>query len=162
MSLLVYHGATEVIEYPLCHVGRDNLDFGKGFYVTDIKEQAVRWALSMASRRKADALVNIYELDKESIIKDARCKIFDTYCAEWLDFVVANRTGAQSEIYDYVEGGVANDRVIDTVNLYMAGILDAAAALRRLSLYKPSNQMCILNQAILNKYLHFYGTERAE
>ena len=32
----VFHGGIEIIEHPLVHVGRDNLDFGKGFYVTDI------------------------------------------------------------------------------------------------------------------------------
>ena len=40
----VYHGSTEVITNPLVHIGRDNLDFGKGFYVTDIRKQAKTWA----------------------------------------------------------------------------------------------------------------------
>ena len=40
----VYHGATHIVESPLCHIGRDNLDFGKGFYVTDIRKQAINWA----------------------------------------------------------------------------------------------------------------------
>ena len=38
----VYHGSTLVVQYPLAGVGRDNLDFGKGFYLTTIREQAVR------------------------------------------------------------------------------------------------------------------------
>ncbi|GEM_PF-6270857 len=33
----VYHGAVQVVKEPLVHVGRENLDFGKGFYVTDIR-----------------------------------------------------------------------------------------------------------------------------
>ncbi len=32
----VFHGATNVVKSPLCNIGRDNLDFGKGFYVTDM------------------------------------------------------------------------------------------------------------------------------
>ena len=40
----VYHGSIQQIEYPLVNVGRDNLDFGKGFYVTDIRNQAKTWA----------------------------------------------------------------------------------------------------------------------
>jgi hypothetical protein len=162
MSITVYHGTTDIIEAPLCNVGRDNLDFGKGFYLTDIREQAVRWALSVAARRQNQPLLNVYQLDKDKILEEARCKIFEKYDSEWLNFVVANRVGKLDEVYDYVEGGVADDRVIDTVNLYISGLLDADAALVRLSLYKPSNQMCILNQALLNKYLHFYGTERAD
>ena len=39
-KMIVYHGATQKVEHPVCDFGRPNLDFGKGFYVTDIKEQA--------------------------------------------------------------------------------------------------------------------------
>jgi hypothetical protein len=35
----VFHGSIEIIEQPLVHIGRDNLDFGKGFYVTDVLSQ---------------------------------------------------------------------------------------------------------------------------
>ena len=37
--LTVYHGSTCRIEEPLAGVCRPNLDFGIGFYVTDLKEQ---------------------------------------------------------------------------------------------------------------------------
>ena len=43
--LTVYHGSTYRVEQPLAGVCRPNLDFGVGFYLTDLKEQAVRWAL---------------------------------------------------------------------------------------------------------------------
>lgn len=39
-KIVVYHGATQVIEQPICRLGRANLDFGQGFYVTDMREQA--------------------------------------------------------------------------------------------------------------------------
>lgn len=41
--LTVYHGSTYRVEQPLAGVCRPNLDFGVGFYLTDLKEQAVRW-----------------------------------------------------------------------------------------------------------------------
>ena len=44
--LTVYHGSTYRVEQPLAGVCRPNLDFGVGFYLTDLKEQAVRWALA--------------------------------------------------------------------------------------------------------------------
>lgn len=46
--LTVYHGSTYRVEQPLAGVCRPNLDFGVGFYLTDLKEQAVRWALRTA------------------------------------------------------------------------------------------------------------------
>lgn len=38
------------------------------------------------------------------------------YDIQWLDFIVASRKGQKPwEEYDIIEGGVANDQVIDTV-----------------------------------------------
>ena len=54
---------------------------------------------------------------------------------------------------------VANDRVVDTINLYMAGLMDEDTALRRLSEHQPNNQMCLLSQEITDNYLFFDGTE---
>ncbi len=43
-EIIVYHGSTEKVETPICKLGRKNLDFGQGFYVTNRYEQAVKWA----------------------------------------------------------------------------------------------------------------------
>ena len=158
--LTVYHGSTEKVETPICRFGRKNLDFGQGFYVTDIREQAVTWANNMARNRNMPPLLNRYYLDREAVLKHAKCKIFKAYDEEWLTFIIGNRSGEDlAKEYDYVEGGVANDRVIDTINLYMAGLIDATSALRELSKHRPNNQICILNQDIVNNYLIYDGTE---
>ena len=39
-KIVLYHGSIVSIEHPLVNVGRDDLDFGKGFYLTTIIEQA--------------------------------------------------------------------------------------------------------------------------
>ena len=46
-EIIVYHGGTEFVDKPDCKRGRKNLDFGQGFYVTDIRDQAVKWAFSI-------------------------------------------------------------------------------------------------------------------
>jgi hypothetical protein len=53
---------------------------------------------------------------------------------------------------------VADDRVIDTVNLYMLGILPEEIALQRLSFHQPNNQLCIINQEIIDRFLIFVKT----
>ncbi len=160
MKITVYHGATQVIEAPICKFGRPNLDFGQGFYVTDLKEQAIKWAQTIAPRRQEKPLLNIYELDKDAILSEARCKIFTAYDKDWLDFIVGNRQGKNpAKDFDYVEGGIANDRVIDTVRLYMTGFYTVELALQQLIFHKPNNQICLLNQELLNKYLVYNGTE---
>ena len=158
--VIVYHGGTERVEHPVCKFGRRNLDFGQGFYITDIRKQAVDWAKLVADRRKVAPIINRYSLDRDAIMSEARCKVFAAYDKDWLQFIVANRRGEHvTDNYDYIEGGVANDRVIDTVNLYMAGLMDEETALLRLSQHQPNNQMCILSQEIIDKYLVFDGTE---
>ncbi|MDE6348962.1 MAG: DUF3990 domain-containing protein [Bacteroides sp.] len=159
-TVMVYHGSTEKVENPICRFGRKNLDFGLGFYVTNLREQAVAWANNMARNRKQTALLNRYRLDRDAILKVAKCKVFKAYDEEWLRFIVGNRSGENlAKEYDYVEGGVANDRVVDTVTLYMAGLMELNSALRELAKHQPNNQMCILNQDLLNKYLVYDGTE---
>jgi hypothetical protein len=158
--MIVYHGGTETVEHPNCKCGRRNLDFGLGFYVTNIRKQAEDWAKLMADRRKTAPILNRYRLNRAAVLAEAHCKLFKAYDEDWLDFIVASRQGRSvADAYDYIEGGVANDRVVDTVNLYLAGLMDKATALRRLSEHQPNNQMCLLNQEITDKYLTFDGTE---
>lgn len=160
-EIYVYHGGTEQIENPICKFGRKSLDFGQGFYVTDILEQAITWGENIALARNKAVVVNRYKLNRGEILNNYRCKIFQSYDKEWLEFIVGNRTGQNTAAeFDYVEGGVANDRVIDTINLYISGLMDLNTALGELSKHQPNNQICILNQEIINKHLVFDGTEQ--
>ena len=105
-------------------------------------------------------MLNRYRLDRNAILKEAKCKVFKSYDEEWLKFIVGNRSGeGLAKEYDYVEGGVANDRVVDTVNLYIAGLIELHSTLKELAKHQPNNQMCILNQDIINHYLEYDGTE---
>lgn len=152
----VYHGSTIVVKAPLVGVGRDNLDFGKGFYVTDLDEQAVSWA-SRPSNTDKQQILNIYDFDKEGAVKAAfRYKLFKAYDADWLEFVIASRKGEPVwKEYDIIEGGIANDRVFNTIELYAQGLITQDEALQRLRYEKPNNQICILNQDVVDSFLHF-------
>lgn len=152
----VYHAGTDIVDKPDCKVGRKNLDFGQGFYLTDIYPQALNFARSKTADRKKDGIINVYKLHKKRLLKEARSLIFDKYDNKWLDFIVACRDGKDDwKDYDYIEGGVADDRVIDTVNLYIQGFLSKEQALLNLKYLKPNNQICITNQRLLELYLEF-------
>ena len=154
--MILYHGGTEAVMQPDCKKGRPDLDFGQGFYVTLLQDQAEGFAKRKARDRKGKSVISVYEFDYENAIKDCAYLNFEFYDEAWLDFVVDSRNGQKPWAqYDVVEGGVANDRVIDTVELYTIGILDKSSALGRLSEHQPNHQICILNQAILDKYLKF-------
>ena len=120
MKITLYHGSTLSIEHPLAKVGRADLDFGRGFYLTSLRSQAERWATRVQLlRASTTAWINVYEFDMDAAIK-AGFKLlrFDAYDQDWLNFIVASRNGKQPWTgYDIIEGGVANDRVIDTIEV---------------------------------------------
>lgn len=156
----VYHGSVYTIEQPLANIGRKNLDFGEGFYVTDIKSQAERWGLRLGSRLMKSALLNIYELDIDRVMSEFSVLKFDEYNKEWLDFIVMNRNGLKKwEQYDYIEGGIANDRVIDTIESYMIGNITLEMALGQLAFHRPNNQICLINQRLIDECLNFIKVE---
>lgn len=155
----VYHGGTCIVDMPLCHVGRNNLDFGKDFYVTDIREQAIGWATRIVNLGLPQWL-NVYELDMEFIQNKAKGIVFKSYDQKWLDFIVDSRNGNKPWLgYDYVEGGVADDRVITTIEDYINGDISMEFALKRLSEHQPNNQICILSQSLIDKCLQYIKSE---
>ena len=155
----LYHGSNIVVEHPLVNIGRKDLDFGPGFYLTPYLEQASKWAVRIKTiRRSEQAIVNVYEF---SYPNDCIIRRFDAYDKEWLDFIVDSRAGKQPWVgCDIIEGGVADDRVIDAVEAYIAGYADVEHTLRQLIYHKPNRQICILNQGIVDEYLQFKSYER--
>jgi len=154
----LYHASTVVVEKPDVEHSRDKLDFGKGFYLTSIREQAVRYA-ERFTRRGKPAYINEYELDEK--IVDFSIKQFPSYDEDWLDYVAMCRKGnLETNLYDAVSGGIANDNVFNTVDLYFAGVITKEEALGQLQYETPNHQLCILNGEMLERHLHFIKVER--
>ena len=155
--MLLYHGTDKRIEHPNCKAGRKNLDFGEGFYTTLLREHAEGWANQVAFNNRTNTpVVNVCEFDKETALAGCRYLHFPKYDEVWMDFIVASRLGRKPwEGYDLIEGGIANDRVIDTIRLYMYGDMGKQTALRRLSEHSPNHQMTFLKQELVDRYLFF-------
>lgn len=157
--ITVYHGGISKVDRPLTKIGRKNLDFGQGFYVTRRLIQATEWAERTSRQFVETPVINEYEMDIDAIAEKYRYQLFEEYNSEWLRFIVECRNGYDpSSMYDCVEGGVANDRVIDTVEGFINGTIDEEHALVELSKHQPNNQICILNQRIIDNYLKFIKT----
>lgn len=154
----VYHAGVENIPKPDIVHSRINLDFGPGFYITDIYDQAVTWAIRKSNKLGKEPVINKYLLRKEELPSHVgdRYIVFEEYNEQWLDFVVGNRLGQLLwKDYDYIEGGVADDRVVDTIDLYMTGFITRWEAIERLKYLKPNNQICITDQGVLDGFLKF-------
>ena len=109
--IAVFHGSTKEIRKPLAAAGRPHLDFGRGFYVTTIREQAVSWACRPVNAGKPK-WVSTYDFDYDAVKSGWKVKIFPAYNEDWPDFVIACRKGSPVwEKYDAVEGGIVNDRI---------------------------------------------------
>lgn len=155
--ITLYHGSYTSVEKPLAKTGRDNLDFGKGFYLTQLRTQAEAWAHVIAGRRgrQQQPVLNVYSFD-ETKMEGFRYKRFDHYDLDWLAYVIDCRQGgAMQQVYDIVEGGVANDNVIDTVEDYEKGIITAEQALGQLRYKQVNHQLCILSQEVIDVCLRF-------
>ena len=159
----LYHGSSAEVREPLVGVGRKKVDFGQGFYLTRMRKQAELWAKAVADRRPgATAILNIYQFDNEKAMQIAaeRYKKFEHYDLEWLEYVIDSRKGGKRQLsYDVVEGGVANDNVIDTVEDFENGVITAEQALGQLAYKKVNHQICIHSQKIIDECAQFVGSE---
>ncbi len=157
--MIVYHGSTEIVQKPDVQHSYRTLDFGRGFYVTTVREQAERWA-----RRKADifgvnkAIVNIYQMHDDT--NGFHVKLFEEDLIEWIDFVCRCRDGEKDyQKYDVIFGKVANDKVFRVVDMYHTGIWDKERALKEIKVYPSYDQIAFINQRAIDRLLQFEAFE---
>jgi hypothetical protein len=155
--MIVYHGSYKDIVKPDITHSRKNVDFGRGFYTTPLLEQAQKWCKKFKDKNNS-AVVSVYQFDEYAYTE---CKVlrFDTYSEEWLDFILKCRHGEDKSDYDIVMGGVANDKVFNTVELFFDGLIDKSEAIKRLRYEKPNFQIVFRSQKVIEKYLHFERSE---
>lgn len=153
----LYHSSTCIVQYPDISHSHPYLDFGRGFYLTSINEQAQRYAMRF-SRRGRTAYLNTYELS--SNLSSWKILRFTSYDKAWLDFISKCRAGKDDSNYDMVVGGIANDKVILTLDRYFAGELSQEEALGLLKFEKPNIQYCIRTQEMLDKCLTYIESQQ--
>lgn len=155
--MIIYHGSYVEVSVPDISRSRRNLDFGQAFYTTSIQAQAERWARRFLDK-KGTAVVSCYDFDV-SALERLNVLRFDTYSAEWLDYILSCRSGRDTTDYDIVIGGIANDRVFNTVELFFQGLIERDEAIKRLRYEVPNNQIAFRNQAVLDRYVKFLGSD---
>lgn len=156
--MILYHGSYVEIQTPDLVHSRKNVDFGRGFYTTPFYEQAVKWCEKFKRRGKC-GFISHYRFDERAYLELKILK-FDSYSEEWLDFILNCRNGNDFTDYDVVVGGVANDKVFNTVELYFDHLIEKKEALHRLCYEKPNLQICLRTQKALDGYLHYEGGEQ--
>ncbi|MBP5418423.1 MAG: DUF3990 domain-containing protein [Bacteroidales bacterium] len=153
----LYHSSNMIVAHPDTSHSRNYLDFGRGFYLTSIYEQAEKYGLRF-KRRGQQAWLNTYELSDD--VAQWNVKRFDAYDKEWLDFISQCRAGEDIGDYDMVVGGIANDRVIITLDRYFAGEISQDETLGLLRYEKPNIQYCIRSERMLNECLTYIDSKQ--
>ena len=149
----LYHGTNtdiQTIDFNKCN---PNKDFGQGFYLTDIKEQAIL----MAKRRVritniGTPVVLEYDFDINSLADgQLQVKIFDKPSEEWALFILANRKSSSTGFkhnYDIVIGPIADDGVVFQLERYEHNLITLDALVRELTFRELNKQ-------------YFFGTNKA-
>jgi len=141
----VYHGSYIKIDKIDLSKCKPNKDFGRGFYVTKFRNHAEEWAKIIGDKYGTDGFVSEFEFSENDFTKSI-CKIkrFDMYNEEWLDFVVVNRDKNNETTHDYdiVIGPVADDKVQNTLRLYLKGKIAKEKFLKMLTHHEETHQIC--------------------
>ncbi len=136
----IYHGGYCEIKSPEIREGRFYKDFGTGFYCTELKEQAVRWA-----KRYDTPFITLYTFE---IATDLKVLHFMEMTEEWLDFIVECRRGVKHP-YDIVIGAMANDQVYNYISDFIDGVLTREQFWVLAKFKHPTHQICFCTETAL-------------
>lgn len=165
--MILYHGSNmEVLRIDLKKCGKYK-DFGQGFYLTSIKEQAIEWARKVKIRHNAGiATLNIYNFEEKT--DDLNTIQFLEPNEKWAAFVINNRNrnfnkhsdilSNQDNKYDFVHGLVANDDISAILETFLLGILPMEQLSNAL-IYKKLNDQYSFHSAKGISKLKFLSSE---
>lgn len=151
--ITLYHGSNVFIEKIDLTRSLPDKDFGKGYYLTDIRTQAE--AMSIRRVRIAgegEPTLTVYSFDESQLHSpELRVKVFDEPTEEWALFVLSNREASltgYTHDYDIVIGPIADDGVAFQLDRYTRHMITLATLVEELTYRKLNRQ-------------YYFGTERA-
>jgi len=147
--MIFYHGSNleiNSIDLKKCNKYKD---FGQGFYVTVLEDQAHRMAERTVQRFGGSPIATIFEFN-ENELKNLNYKEFKNVDNDWAIFIINNRNKDHKDIsnelsnhdnkYDVVSGAVANDDIATTFALFKDGFINSDILTERLKYKKLNNQ----------------------
>ena len=148
----LYHGSNTKIESINLAMCRPYKDFGTGFYLTDIKEQANGMAVRVSKIYGGTPILNVFDIQDEfRTLRDIKIKDFgERTTEEWVIFVMNNRNRFFGDIknelcnhdnkYDIVIGPVADDNMALLFRQYDNEMIDFSTLMKGMIYKKTSSQ----------------------
>jgi hypothetical protein len=147
--MIIYHGGYCAIENPKIRDSKNNKDFGRGFYCTELRTQADKWA-----KRFDTPIVSVYEYTPNTSLD---MLTFGTMSDEWLEFIVDCRSG-KPHGHAIVEGAMANDQVWNYIADFIDGVLTREQFWVLAKFKHPTHQIAFCAESALEclKYSESY------
>ena len=170
--MILYHGTNLDIASISLNMCRPYKDFGRGFYLTSIEEQARKMAYRVSKIYGGKQIIKVYEIDDDFLLKkELSIKNFGTAVTEqWATFVMNNRNRDFADFenmlcnfdckYDIVAGPVANDDLAMLFREYHKHAIHLDVLLKELSYKETTNQVSFHTQRaveLLRKTGVIYG-----
>ena len=150
----LFHGTNvlfDTIELSKC---RPYKDFGKGFYLTDIRQQAEEMAIRRTKiSGEGVPVVSSFSFDDE-LLSNGYLNVlqFDNPSVEWANFILKNRMEKNYlHKYDIVVGPVADDGVVLQLDLYLRHLITMEQLVKELTYKKLSKQYCFATEYAISK-----------
>ena len=170
--MILYHGSNLDIASINLNMCRPYKDFGRGFYLTSMEDQARKMAHRVSKIYGGPEIVNVYEIADDFLLQEG-LHIQDfrmTITEEWAAFVMNNRnrkfTDIESKLcnldckYDIVTGPVANDDLAMLLREYQNHAISLDVLRSELSYKQTTNQYSFHTQRavkLLRKAGVIYG-----
>lgn len=141
--MILYHGSNVGFRKVLLAKCSPHKDFGRGFYLSDSFDVALRMARRAVRQRGGKACVLVYEID-EAVLRGLKHRKFvQPGNRSWAKFVLANRNPRlksadhnRDNRYDWVVGPIADDGLAFLFKMFERGYYTLAEVLRRMRFRK--------------------------
>lgn len=173
--LALFHGSEKIIEVPQFGLGKENNDFGLGFYCTESKELSKEWAVSSLR----NGFSNQYTLDTEyltvlhlnspeytilnwiAVLVEHRLFSLKTPVAQRAKRYLTDNFSINVNAYDVITGYRADDSYFDYAESFLNNGISVEQLARAMRLGKLGEQIVIKSKYAFSK-LHFEDFDVAE
>ena len=173
--ITIYHGSEKIIEHPTFGEGKQNNDFGLGFYCTASEDLAKEWAVSSLR----DGFSNRYTLDTEHL-NILNLNSPDYTILNWIAVLVEHRLfsiktpvarrakqyliehfGINVNAYDLITGYRADDSYFDYAEAFLNNGISVEQLARAMRLGKLGEQIVLKSKFAFSR-LNYEGFDLAE
>lgn len=173
--ITIYHGSEKIVEEPVFGEGKENNDFGLGFYCTASEDLAKEWAVSSLR----DGFSNRYTLDMEylnilnlnspaytilnwiAVLVEHRLFSIKTPVARRAKRYLIDNFGVNVNAFDLITGYRADDSYFDYAELFLNNGISVEQLARAMKLGKLGEQIVIKSKFAFSN-LKYEGFDIAE